>query len=815
MSAHGPNGAPLPATAELNESPATDGSRSTPFAAAAGLPLFCFLSATVYLGVCLDPFTPVKTYLLRLVVVAGLLSWISRSISDGAVLLVRTRMDFRLAALAAWTGLTGLWAVNRPLWEDQWSLLLCGIALFYIVVFYFRDFRRVETLIGFTIAPVFAMLPMAVADLLGRSYFPWDRLIVNRFINLFGYLGVEGRLPPEWLDNFSGRISTSFGNPVYLAGWLALMIPVGWVYYRESRTAARKIYSICALVIMMFLLTATFTRSAWMSVAVSFAALAVMARGRGRAPASALPGLAALALAGIVLAAAFAARGTLNPTSFDIKERLASLTDFSDPSLLERSLIWKTGIEMIRENTVWGVGFGNYEVHHPRYQIPFFKDEFWNRHTSFPDRMHNEFLDMWAETGLVGLGLMLLAITGAAGAGFAALKRGGPEGRTAAGILAGGIGLLLYANAQFPLHVVTVSSFVWILTGLLVVLAGEGKEKRLVIRKEPRRREGFLAAVSMTALFLVCAYNFTRPAIGNAAYLWGMYAAPLKSADIGLAKNAMELGLDSEPGSLEMSVRYGNALNAASANVPEAGYRNSLTEAVLKESLRGLAYHPFDSRLYMNAGTAYLKLNEPGKAVKMLENAVIFDPAEPLAFYNLGIAQYLTGLYNNAAISYYKALEINAAIPGLYNNLGIVCMRLKRYPEALAAFSKAIELQGESKEIRNSLGKVFSEMGRGPEAVSQYRRALEIDPDYQDARGNMAIEMIAAGDFQGAEAQLRTVLQRQPGSGIARFHLGRTLHLLGNNEAAAVQLEKAAEFMPDPKEALLLLRTVSGGRKTR
>lgn len=76
---------------------------------------------------------------------------------------------------------------------------------------------------------------------------------------------------------------------------------------------------------------------------------------------------------------------------------------FDTKSSFERISLWKNSMEMTKENFVFGVGAGNWQVQFPKYGLDKFADvEVKNGMTTF-QRPHNDFLWVLCESGVVGL----------------------------------------------------------------------------------------------------------------------------------------------------------------------------------------------------------------------------------------------------------------------------------------------------------------------------------------------------------------------------------------------------------------------------
>ena len=81
-------------------------------------------------------------------------------------------------------------------------------------------------------------------------------------------------------------------------------------------------------------------------------------------------------------------------------DRIETVKNFdAEQSVSERFLMWRSALEMIKDNPMLGVGFGNFEQKYQREYIQPEARERWQGHA------HNTYLQLWAETGLIGLAI--------------------------------------------------------------------------------------------------------------------------------------------------------------------------------------------------------------------------------------------------------------------------------------------------------------------------------------------------------------------------------------------------------------------------
>ncbi len=83
-------------------------------------------------------------------------------------------------------------------------------------------------------------------------------------------------------------------------------------------------------------------------------------------------------------------------------------------SAMGRIFIWKVSWEMVQDSPILGIGYGNYPVEYLNYQAKFFSHKenggYYDRASNLKDA-HSEYLQVLAETGIVGLFLFFLTGT--------------------------------------------------------------------------------------------------------------------------------------------------------------------------------------------------------------------------------------------------------------------------------------------------------------------------------------------------------------------------------------------------------------------
>ncbi len=221
------------------------------------------------------------------------------------------------------------------------------------------------------------------------------------------------------------RIRGPFSHYMTFAGVLLLAVAVCLAQLACRKFEVRQ-WRWAALLVLIAGLLGSLTRSAWVALAAGLVTLAVV-----RKPRWLLAGLPVLAIAAVLLPA-------------PVRGRMASIFDLQNPSNYDRLSMLEAGAEMLRERPFFGIGPGMVRELYPIYR-PLSAP----RHSA--EHLHNSFLHVAAEQGLVGLAALLWLLAVALGAAFRGQARGAEaRGRDPAAdelCLASFLGLVCFAVA--------------------------------------------------------------------------------------------------------------------------------------------------------------------------------------------------------------------------------------------------------------------------------------------------------------------------------------------------------------------------------
>lgn len=392
----------------------------------------------------------------------------------------------------------------------------------------------------------------------------------------------------DWLDWGEATFREAsvwgpFGNPNHLAGFLAVILPIGLVLAIHLRARGARVALGAVGVIAVAALVRTGTRGAWLAVAagvgVAVLLLAVDLPSAVRRP---------VRIGGVVAAVVVVLGLAVIGSSGDVSE----LIQFGPKSTASQRIeLWKSALDMAGDRPLLGVGPDGYRAWFPEYQSEGFVAAFGP--AQIANGPHNFVLNQLATTGWVGALLLMALLAGAA----RSLRRGwttararetidrasGLEARLAVTALTGGI-VAYIVQASFNVQQVGLSVPFWVLLGLAAVVARPEPSTQI----GPFRRPVGPVVVGVGALAAVVLAVFTiRPWFADRAFLDARKAAA--GVDAGRANPAVAAeafrtavernGWEAEYGEVEGQFHLGLARERDREGQPTPASRRDLEAA--------------------------------------------------------------------------------------------------------------------------------------------------------------------------------------------------------------------------------------------
>ncbi len=313
------------------------------------------------------------------------LGWIGTLVTRSArpvVLREQSRLLLALTLFALWLTLSLVWAQNSSDTANGVQTWLIAILAFVVAVTTLRSSRDV------TIIAVAFIVGAAISVAFG---------IAN------GALSAAASSTNEIA--LQGRFTGGGGDPnVQAAGFLVAMFLCAGLWSIARRRLAR-IGLLLAFVVVAIGFFATQSRGGFIALAVTaIVGLVALPRQRKR-----LLGLAAAAGAGLGVVA------VVNPSA------IGRMTDIGGGTS-GRSDLWTVAWKIFTEHPLVGIGLNNFQVLQSRYTLKAGKLTRVDLLAETPHLVHNVYLQLLTETGVVGLAIFLLVIGGSLRASWLAAR---------------------------------------------------------------------------------------------------------------------------------------------------------------------------------------------------------------------------------------------------------------------------------------------------------------------------------------------------------------------------------------------------------
>jgi tetratricopeptide (TPR) repeat protein/O-antigen ligase len=592
------------------------------------------------------------------------------------------------------------------------------------------------------------------------------------------YFGIEF-FWPKVLNPYGGRCVSTFGNPNFLSSYLIMVLPVALVQWFSLKASMKRMaFSVLILTCFMALLS-TMTRSSWVGCIVAFVFVIVMLvrfeKEQYKIKRTALALLGAVLIALTIMWPRSDVGGE-NATFVERLAEAAKATTSSYQSYDQRRLIWSCAWHMVIENPVIGKGWGCFELFYPFYQGRHLFLPAYHSFRTHANNSHDEILEIWSQTGTVGLGIYLwLLVVLFSSALFLIKYLSGEKRLLAIGLAAGSLGMLTDNLLNVSLHFAVPGFLYWWQWGLMM---GLGALEITVLPVRSIVKKAIIVVLCVLGTIAIVRYYDCL--MGEIHYFKGFKYS--KSNDIQRAIPELEKAHALQRFEVNNNYELSNCY-------ARAGMRDKALE-FYKESLRA------------NAG---------------------YDEI----YFNMATVQAQKGDFDQSIVEYTRSLYINPLSLDAYVALGSIFLQNSNvYTKAgIELFTQCIFFYPRNKDILNNLGYLYTKINDHNTAVTYYKKALEIDPDFALARKNIAVSLarlgrrdaaldeidhlfdiasqaIKARNWAAAQGPCEKLVSLVPGSFAAHLYLANVDFTMGKFTEALTQYTAALALEPDNSSAL-------------
>ena len=585
--------------------------------------------------------------------------------------------------------------------------------------------------------------------------------LTSTIISLYALMQYYGFDP--YLRELSA-ITSTIGQKNWVSNYLALIFPIIFSYFLLENNKKNKLYYYLSLSIIYAILMICQSRGIWISITCSFLIgifliykykiFYVFNKNK--------KWLIVLFFTFLIITIIYSTDNPLNKSAITVTERAISTFDLQGSSLNVRLLMWRNTLQMIKDNPLLGSGIGTFKINYLNYQANFLqKNPNYIKYITNAKESHNEYLQMGAELGLLGLGIFIFIIYIFYALVINFIKKkdnnifireiNGNENTIIEnenyyeeqdneiipkkenshcidhnqskniylenqdkdkiivfGLLMGITCFLFHSLFTFPLHVPVLGLTFSIIIGLTLSYIRNNSPlkyvKNIVIKNEIFKNKKIkIFCIILVLFFMIFAIDslVIKPYLAEIYYFKGIKYDEIKDYKMSFANLNYAAQLNPYNG------RILHALGTTYCNL-------NIIDDNIEEILQNTKKYITDVNTYYNLGLFYSKTEEYEKAEKELKKALYLNPIFVKGYHFLGFLYFSQEDYEDAIEQWNKILEIEPNFPIKYivlNNLGIVYQKKQMPDKALEYFLEALQLVPEGdpieKEIEEEINKIY------------------------------------------------------------------------------------------------------------
>lgn len=717
------------------------------------LPLF--FSGISYQGLVFDKF-----YLFYLLVLVGMVAWVTRGVLEGSMRIRRTPIDIPLILFWIWYGVAAIFSA------DRWHSLMGS----------FADPSRGFVALTFFILAFYFIISHATTKRVRQAL--KGTILAGAIITLWSvYVLLGAPLMPETAKAFLPV--SPFGTMSALALYLALLLPIlvtGIFLNAEEETSPKqKALQVGMLVnmgLILFCLLTLYAYTPWLLVLAMATFLVIYIIARLVRPSGKVSWLPMVVFAAIL---GFLMIGQVNIARVQLPVEVFPTVKLS----------WQVAKNAIGEEWLTGVGPANYEVIFAEH-----KPENFNENQLYTLRFNqttNLFLEVLGMTGVIGAILLAFVWVIFLGTGLYLLTYNSKETNKILSLGLWSVVILFFLSCIF----------IMVNGALLLVFVPLSALAYVVLQRETFSQENYLHFSLQATPKYALALAFTFMVVSAGVIYILIFFGKVYVADLLVAKGIRELASNNVEASLAATTRalqlYPQESNyylrlaqgysilvAQEAEKGEeanqdrmvAGLQQALAAGEVAARLSGndLATVEALAALYENA-IRYAN-DATSRTSELYERTSRLDPLNPLYFVKMGQIKRFIGdskeapaekepLYREALGFFDQAIEKKENLGEAYYQKAITYSRLGELGTAIAEAEKAVQYEPRNASYLFTVGALHELRNEGEDrqtALKIYRDILTANQNILDVRLALALLLEKQGDREGALSEYQKAL---------------------------------------------------------
>ncbi|MGA1199157.1 MAG: tetratricopeptide repeat protein, partial [Candidatus Latescibacterota bacterium] len=401
---------------------------------------------------------------------------------------------------------------------------------------------------------------------------------------------------------------------------------------------------------------------------------------------------------------------------------------------------------------------------------------------------HNEYLEIWAETGILGMAVFGVLLYQLLMAVYQLVKQyiRGEAPLLVVGLVAAVLATLTHSFFSTNLQQPVSATHFWMVVGMVwsLKLNAEGRYSVALLETHARKFAQVLLVLSGVILVVVIVMG-ARNLMGEYYYQRGNLF--FKKKDYVEAEKRWYRATQFEPTKYFQTLQ---ALGTARYNLEHW----SEAIPVFQASLR---YFPNNAQVLYLLGRSLVKTNHVKEALPHLQSAIKLNPF--VASYHIGLGEvlYKTGATDMAIATLEEALRLDNRKFEAHQLLGACFKQQGDLIASVASYKQALALAPTNTEILNSLAVVYSTQGNFEAAQEVLLRLVNEVPTNLDYRLNLGVVQTQLEDYFAAMHTLQAILEAEPNYIRAYVVLGQVYEVQVRLEDAKRIYEVALKRWPN------------------
>jgi putative inorganic carbon (HCO3(-)) transporter len=657
------------------------------------------------------------TYVLTIIITA---SWLIKMVLAKKFIFKHTFLDFPLAIFFASQLLSTIFSIDRH--TSLWG--------------YYSRFHG-----GLLSTISYLLLYYALVSNLDRKkvFNSLNTLLISALlVALYGlaeHFGIDAKY---WVQDVQNRVFSTLGQPNWLAAWLIALMPLVWAFAinlkllpaQAGKTKNLKLYLYYSLSALFYLiLLYTKSRSAlaaltpsyllfwglvfWLSkkevktplkhflitsslfVLITFVAGSWLWR----------PYLESARQKFSFLPPVFAQVSAEKPEPTQI---IPEVAQGGTESQTIRNIVWKGAIEIWKHYPLFGSGVETFAYSYYNYRPV--EHNLVSEWDFLYNKAHNEYLNLLATTGLVGLGSYLLLIGAFIWLSIRMLTNKNTPNKSkylVNGLLAGYVSILITNFFGFSVVPVAILFFLYPAMAIDIARIKEQESTRI---KEKQTSPDYSQYAGIAVILLLTFYFLLR--LAQFWYADVLYARGEKSLKSGYQQQAFQelqraVSFNPNEPVFRSELGYSASLLAQIANQQkEEQIRDQLINTAISQSSQALSVSPKNLNFWKNRVKSFYSLAE-------------IDPK----------------FLQPALESLLEAIKLAPTDAKLWYNLGILYTKLEQPDKAIETLEKTVEMKENYQSARYALALLYEEFGQREKAIEQTKYILTyLNPSLTEVR---------------------------------------------------------------------------------